>query len=130
MGADLILNWCDVPELDDEEVARRVALLSDAQLKSIFVLLRGWDPPTDDEIIDEEWGDAQEGFRDRCVQVFAELRLSRAITMFKVHGHDIYVAGGMSWGDEPEGVETVGLVHLVTEAITSRDRSLDRPIGG
>jgi hypothetical protein len=113
VGAELVITWCDLPPLailDDPDQAL-VALPDDA-LAAVHREWQAEEPPDDAEGGDEGDGDWREGTRDRLREALGNLLGARDCTVLDIHGHEVVIGGGTSWGDAPEGYLDVVLVAI------------------
>lgn len=104
MGADLIVAWCDAPDMSSEAFAEAVRALDDERLLSVFDEWTGGD---DQDAYEPSW---QEATRQRLIEAYASFDGTRDVIWLNIHGHDIVLGGGTSWGDTPEGFTDVILI--------------------
>jgi hypothetical protein len=108
MGAELVITWCDLPPLATlADPDQAIAALDDDTLGAVH---RQWQDIDDDEHDDENGDDWRPATRDRLREALENLLAAGDCTVFDIHGHEVVVGGGTSWGDAPDGYLDVILV--------------------
>lgn len=105
MGADAFMGWCDLPSADIN-TAEAIARLTDETLANVYEVWTGIDILEPDEPTSADW---QSKTKARLVEAFEALT-GRSVATLDIYGFQVCVAGGMSWGEIPEGMDDVMMV--------------------
>ena len=108
MGADFLFTA--IPAIDIDKARGKVAYLTDGNLADVQQILTGWD--LDD--LDREEGISWR--TDTRLALYEALEYvkddQRNIAWFVCdHGQKYWIAGGTSWGDNPEGCDELSIIH-------------------
>jgi hypothetical protein len=122
MGADLLIAICDAPAADPRTWSYSVEDIARAKAKVVAALDRldadeyqelaeyfgMWDHDIEDEASRES------EIRERVLSAAdSVLNSPRDVVLANVHDHWIFIGGGTSWGDSPEGLTEVAALALV-----------------
>lgn len=113
MGADMIATWSDIPAWWDGSETKLVSRFADVDLE-----------PLRNDIETQVFGDPPDAPTDWDLQAFVldcyrYCVSCREVCIFNVHGHKIWVVGGLSWGDTPPGLDELETVAIVEEHLSS-----------